>query len=672
MDRLDNLTNIQKMILGVLESAEKPVSAHYIGNRLGLSAKTVRSNITGCSKILKKHGVSIISRRGSGFYLSASDDTISALNEKYGVGKTTSRLIPSDDIYAHWLIRQLLMGISVMSIDDVSEKLYINPTSVKKIVSKCRDLLSQFALELQFHKKQGFQIRGSEMSMRLCMAYEENIALHDPIEKDMDYLHFLGHDTDVRKRLNELIIKYQNAFEGYNVSAYSVNYISALLYADMIRNQKNKHLRLEHMTVESFTNRNTYYVAKMVISELQNQLGVSFPREDTIFLAIAFVAMRITLISPRKLRVNYLQDKDAALDIVMNLAIVNDFDSIGKDIDLIESFAGNIDAILTRSHFHFITSQFQFTEEVPSYSAMARRLALQAGFYIEKTWKRTVSTEDMIRIAHLIYPIFGRYKWVFPRIDACVISAYDKLTGTGIKERLLRNFSIYLKNIDVLEQYEINESILNKYKVVFYDSDTLMLPKSNNEIAFVPVKLNFDEVDKIRIRKILVSHSNVSPDSDLALWDHVSHISRAVTGNKFDECLQQIEKVICQDNGMEEDIARDVLKCERKLPSLSVNNTVLLTGSISHTLEASMYFFILPKPISWHEGRVRMFIYWDRGMKPDQANLFENEYLPHMIECLRNDSAFIENFIEDPSKQKLVNAIYSFSDRTLANANSFV
>lgn len=115
-------------ILYVL-SEEDYLPAKIIGDRIGVSEKTIRTRIKELNSILDKFNSEIKSKKGSGFILKVEDKD-KLINSIQSESKT---ILPSDnDDRTKYIFFKLLTTNNYVKIEELSEELFVS----KNIISK--------------------------------------------------------------------------------------------------------------------------------------------------------------------------------------------------------------------------------------------------------------------------------------------------------------------------------------------------------------------------------------------------------------------------------------------------------------------------------------------------------------------------------------------------------
>ena len=671
----EKLLPIQIQLLDRQNRTKEPVSSQFLANSLGVSSKTIRKNLSQLNLALSDQGAVITSKTGSGYWLIVEDrERFEQFMQNASARPAQHILNPIQVDRAHFIIRTLLCRQDYTRIEELEDLLFMNLTSVKQILNRAREILKLFDLKIVSKSRHGMKISGREHDIRLCLNYEygnystTSLKLAQPEE----YGRLYRFDPQVQQRIELIIRSLQEMFISYNLSVSSLASLSRLILISAVRSQNGHPLDYPESTIIRFTNRNSYYVAKLVLNQCAELLQCSFIREDIILLAIGFVGFRIALSPDEMFRDGFLESKDIAFDLVQHLAQTNQFSSINKDIKLVDDIALHLDGLFTRSRYHLRTTQFASEVQVES-SLMSRKMAMQAMVYLHEKYEIEISAEEITRLALVIHPVFGRFPWKFKKIRACCVSNIDKSVGRGLTERLMRNFGRFIEQIDVLELYELKDADLSVYEMLFtsYNPEELtFLPKS---LTVFQLDLFFDESTKRKIRSLFVNgnhQSNFKIRSDL----RPQHIFTGMDVSSEDACLEMIgeslESVLLDSP---QALKEDLQTCEEIMASQPRDNVVILSGLHSHTANVTLSVFVLKRPIPWNHSllKAQIIVYWDRGQVAKDAERFENEYVPHLLETVFHDRLVIDELVKNPDYEHLMDVILEYHFAVLTLGSSF-
>lgn len=407
----EKLLPIQIQLLDRLNRTKEPVSSQFLANSLGVSSKTIRKNLSQLNLALSDQGAAIASKTGSGYWLIIEDrERFEQFMQNTSVRPSQHILNPIQVDRAHFIIRTLLCRQDYTRIEELEDLLFMNLTSVKQILNRAREILKLFDLKIVSKSRHGMKISGREHDLRLCLNYEygnySTTSLH--LAQPEEYGRLYRFDPQIQQRIERIIRSLQETFISYNLSVSSLASLSRLILISAVRSKNGHLLDYPESTIIRFTNRNSYYVAKLVLNQCAELLQCTFIREDIILLAIGFVGFRIALSPDEMFRDGFLESKDIAFDLVQHLAQTNQFSSINKDIKLVDDIALHLDGLFTRSRYHLRTTQFASEVQVES-SLMSRKMAMQAMVYLHEKYEIEISAEEITRLALVIHPVFGRF-----------------------------------------------------------------------------------------------------------------------------------------------------------------------------------------------------------------------------------------------------------------------
>ncbi|WP_373117044.1 BglG family transcription antiterminator [Holdemania massiliensis] len=671
---MEKLLPIQIQLLDRLSRIKEPVSSQFLANSLGVSSKTIRKNLNQLNEVLSENGAVIESKTGSGYWLTVCDRQ---QFERFSQGTATRSsqqiLNPVQVDRTHLVIRTLLCRDSYTRIEELEELLFMNLTSVKQILNRAREILRQFDLKIVSKSRHGMKIVGREHDIRLCLNYEYGNYTTTSVRtaQSEEYGRLYPFDPQIQQQIELIIRSLQEMFISYNLSSSSLASLSRLIILSAFRSKQGHPLEYPESTIIRFTNRNSYYVAKLVLNQCTDLLQCRFIREDIILLAIGFVGFRIALSPDEMFRDGFLESKDIAFDLVQHLAQTNLFSSINKDIKLVDDIALHLDGLFTRSRYHLRTTQFASEVQVQC-SLMSKKMAMQAMVYLHEKYEIEISEEEITRLALVIHPVFGRFPWKFRKIRACCVSNIDKSVGRGMAERLMRNFGRFLEQIDVLELYELKETDLSVYEILFtsYPAETLnFVPKT---LTVFHLDLFFDENTKRTIRSLFVNgthHSNFKIRSDL----RPQQIFTGIEASNEEACFKMIGEALSPLTDSPQQLQEDLLACEQIMASQPQDNVVILSGLHSHTQGVTIAVFVLKRPIPWNRSlqKAQVVVYWDRGNIAKDAERFENEYVPHLLEIVFHDRLVIDELVKNPDYEHLMDVILENHLAVLTLGSSF-
>ncbi|MFJ5365979.1 BglG family transcription antiterminator [Pectobacterium punjabense] len=138
-----------------------------LAQRLSVSTRTVRADITALNALLEPHGAQFILARGSGYQLKIDDET------RYQTLQTTRsralRIPRSGQERVQYLVVRFLTSAFSLKLEDLADEWFVSRATLQNDMAEVRERLSRYQLVLETRPRHGMKLFGSEMSLRACL-----------------------------------------------------------------------------------------------------------------------------------------------------------------------------------------------------------------------------------------------------------------------------------------------------------------------------------------------------------------------------------------------------------------------------------------------------------------------------------------------------------------------
>ncbi|ACX86734.1 PTS modulated transcriptional regulator, MtlR family [Pectobacterium parmentieri WPP163] len=138
-----------------------------LAQRLSVSTRTVRADITALNALLEQHGAQFILTRGSGYQLKIDDET------RYQTLQTTRsralRIPRSGQERVQYLVVRFLTSAFSLKLEDLADEWFVSRATLQNDMAEVRERLSRYQLILETRPRHGMKLFGSEMSLRACL-----------------------------------------------------------------------------------------------------------------------------------------------------------------------------------------------------------------------------------------------------------------------------------------------------------------------------------------------------------------------------------------------------------------------------------------------------------------------------------------------------------------------
>ncbi|HHG8773527.1 TPA: transcription antiterminator [Raoultella planticola] len=138
-----------------------------LAQRLSVSTRTVRADITALNALLVHYGAQFILTRGSGYQLKVDDPArFQTLEEN----TPKPQLIPrtAQDRINFLLVRFLISPFSI-KLEDLADEWFVSRATLQSDMAEVRERFQRYQLTLETRPRHGMKLFGSEVSIRACL-----------------------------------------------------------------------------------------------------------------------------------------------------------------------------------------------------------------------------------------------------------------------------------------------------------------------------------------------------------------------------------------------------------------------------------------------------------------------------------------------------------------------
>lgn len=138
-----------------------------LAQRLSVSTRTVRADITALNALLLHYGAQFILTRGSGYQLVIHDPTrYQTLEESAPKAQHIPRTA-ADRI--HFLLVRFLTSVFSIKLEDLADTWFVSRATLQGDMVDVRERFQRYQLTLETRPRHGMKLFGSEVSIRACL-----------------------------------------------------------------------------------------------------------------------------------------------------------------------------------------------------------------------------------------------------------------------------------------------------------------------------------------------------------------------------------------------------------------------------------------------------------------------------------------------------------------------
>lgn len=633
------LNKKEKLIQMLLK--EQPLTSSVLSNQLDVSIRTVKNYIY---QINDEYPKTIISSR-LGYSINkdhAYDVLRDLLSEEKGIPQTSKERIV-------FLLNKLLKSHQddLFNIYDISDELYISPSTIRNELKKVKRKLNKYDIELIL-KGDSFKIDGLEKNKRKMLSsilYEESD------------IHFLNLDTLQQsfRNINIDLIKsiILSEFQKYHyfINDYSLSNLVLHLALSIERIRDDNHYIQNNQTINE--DLIEYKLAKDLALQLENYFQITFSKAE-VFEMTLLIASRASSFNYRTMKISDLEEfvgKDC-LDLVYSL--VDDIKSLYSidlsDPEFLMRFTLHIYNLIIRSHNNYLSKNPLTKEIKTSYPLIYDMSVTIAKIIIEKT-NVHINDDEIAYITFHIGSILETQKSFATKLPIAIFcpNYYD------LSYKLIDSIQQYFSNDVIISHVFTNENDL----LSIHNIDLIITTVPLNVILETPVfeiKMFLSNQDRYKLSE-KIKEININKQKN----ELRKYLTQLIIPDLFErkedfknknECLSIMVNKLVENKYVEISFYDEIIKREQ------LSSTAFGNFAIPHSMKMNAYktginVMITRKPIKWDNHSVNLVLMM--CFNKNERYIFNNIY--DIITTILSESDNVKRIVSSKTYDEFIDNI---------------
>ena len=447
-----------RKLLFYIEEHEN-VMAQTLADEFDVSDRTIRTYVRKLNGQLEP-AASIRKARGGGYSLVVTDqDSFEGLVQE--PSQKGLRSVPSTpEGRVSYLLSDLLCRTDWITLDDLSEILFVSRNAISSDLKQVERQLSRFDLALERRPHYGIRVTGSEMSRRLCLA---NITLDNLMDSRAD-------DDDNRASLDVIAccvdeVTQQEGFQ-INSAAYQNLMVHIAIAVRRIREGCYVPMDAEHL--EHLRSSREFAVAGRIASGIEEAFSINLPQEEVAYIAIHLAGKQSLYAGP--------DDEDKGLvisDVVWNvvsemLELIWDsyhFDLRG-DLELRMNLARHIVPLAVRLKYRMHIDN-PLLADIKERFTLAYSMALDSSTILAQKYGNRLSDDEVGYIALAFALALERQKGEAPRKNILVVCASGQGSAKLLEYRYRQEFGSLVDRVVTCDASHVDNVDMTGIDYVF-------------------------------------------------------------------------------------------------------------------------------------------------------------------------------------------------------------
>lgn len=272
-----------------------------LAQRLSVSTRTVRADITALNALLAQYGAQFTLNRGSGYQLKIDDRSrFQALEE---TAPKTQHVPRTAQERIHFLLVRFLTSAFSIKLEDLADEWFVSRATLQNDMVEVRERFQRYQLTLETHPRHGMKLFGSEVSIRACLT---DLLWELTLQGGMNPLISAeALEADVPAQLEPVL---QETLTRHHIRLTDVGERFICLYGAVVVRRVSEGYPLADFSAEDVA-QNVRDAARDLAGELQRLAGKPFSPAEEEWLCVHIAARQVQDVDPETISA----DDDEAL-----------------------------------------------------------------------------------------------------------------------------------------------------------------------------------------------------------------------------------------------------------------------------------------------------------------------------------------------------------------------
>lgn len=600
----------RKRIFDMLKSHPQGLNGEAISQQLGVSSRTIRSDIKALQDALGKYNIRIFSSPTKGYRFSNFEHLGSIEQELFK--DSISKLETSKQRINYILYRLLENTLNDVSItqNDLAEEMYISLSTLKMHLNEVKDILKKYDLKIAQYKTKGIKISGEENKLRYCIVDIKNIHLENEFFQNLI--------SNINTNLLDDIIKKVLSERKLQLTDRSQKKLCMYIAIAIQRSKNNKTVVYPSSLTNKIENTFEYNVAKEIVENIYTQLNTDLSCSEVYYITQCLLA------SKKLIDVSESTNKKHVKNLV-NIILKEIYEKLSIDFTndeyLIDGLTLHLNIALTRIQFQ-MNIRNELLETIKNDYPLAFQMGVIAGKLVEQYDNIKINENEIGYIALHFGAALSR-NGIKENIQAKNIIIVCS-SGLGISVLLKAKVEEYFHNrlnvIKVMPSYEINNQILDN---VDYILSTVPLKNvKSDKIIKINRMLQKEDVENIENK---IFHKETTELLEITTFFNKDNFYIGKNFETKEECINFLADEAIKKGLMNNNAKMSIFERE-EMSSTSIGDLVAIPHPIYNECGTSFIsILILNKPIIWDDLFVQVVFLLN--VEKGKMNLWEPMFL---------------------------------------------
>lgn len=631
----------QRDIVLSLIKAKEPVTAEWMAKELGVSDRTIRTEIKELQSQGSSVGIIIESVRGKGYLLEIKDYEVFEKeynsNANDAIDEHKSDFSEQENRFLY-ILKRFLLEKEPIKIESLEEELFVSKPKIQNDLKAVREILERYQLKLVTRPHYGTRVEGDEYMKRLCLS---NNILSRNRNLIIESNSFQVLDEKLFEKIKEIIIKKVNEYK-IEISDIALENLATHITIGCKRIEEG--FVIENLE-DDLTGKYPFekIVANEIVKEVEAFTGFKFPQSEINYIIVHLLGTK--LIHRDMLKEFSQFDELGSIIHCMLERLKTELNwDLHEDEEFIQSLTLHIRPAMNRLRYNMNIRNPLLNEIKRKYPSAFEGAAI-ASRCIEEYLKIEVGEHEIAYIALHMGVALERMKTRQKRLKRVIVVCASGVGSARLLYYRLQN--VFKDEIDIVAS-------TNYYQLKEYDLSSIDFIISTipiKEDIVVPVQVVNTFLGEEDIENIREGLSPVKKNEEQSYLDE----SRVFIHKDFED-KEGVIRFLCEElykqNLVSKDYVNLVLERESLAPT-SFGNLVAIPHPLSPETEETFWTICtLKKPIEWTDKYLVQFICLLNIRKVPNNDDLDSMY--KRLLALIENSATVKKILKSKSAEEII------------------
>ena len=633
-----------RIIKYLYKNKDQYCTSTEIGDNVGFSERTIRTNINYISENVPKDIFEIVAKKGCGFKLKINDQ------DKYidYIYKSRANMSSIDQAYdkkgrEKYILEDLLLENKNLSFEDFVDILFISESTLQRDIYNLKNKLNEYKLDIVKTDKSYLEIVGKEIDKRhfILDYFFSNIYANSFIN-ELDRL-----DLFDRSTISQLLIILLDCIREYNISVNDYIIQNLVIHFALVLERVNKNFLVDKPVKNINRDKDEYFdgFAKAIINRISKSFDLNLPIEEKTYIYLQLLS---------KTKPSYEKSYES-------------FEAYNQVIDMLRHLSKKLDVNLLEDNLfmnNFIEHLKSLKNRIESglfvSNPLTAKIKSQYKDYFDlviKSFRKflifdnvEISDDEWSYLVIYILSAIERNKFN-KKINVLVVCASGYSTGLMLKNRIQNEYGNTINIKNVVGYYEITPKNIEDIDLIISSVDL------NGLVIAVPsikVSVFLDDEDCALIDKeiegLRKSYRTNKFEENVPDFNNIDLFEKYFTEKNFlinetytdkKDILEVIYETLAEDEDSKK-LFEEKTIIRENFSSIVFKDLIAIPHPISPVkTEAEVFAVISRKDINWgrDSDKVRLIFYISPAKKKDS----DFEKIIRIFTKLLKDDSSIEN-----------------------------